>query len=143
MTIIEILAREDGSHNIQSRHGAARVWEDGYIEVPSHLEAAVWATCGWCDLHIEEGRLVGVTPTERPPEPEPEPEPPSVEERVAALEMKPLSRSLRARPNRNLSTHSRTMRCWIYMKCWEVKSNGSKSNRTQLLAQYQTGGTDL
>ena len=86
MTIIEILAREDGSHNIQSRHGAARVWEDGYIEVPSHLEAAVWATCGWCDLHIEEGRLVGVTPTERPPEPEPEPEPPSVEERVAALE---------------------------------------------------------
>ena len=24
MTIIEILAREDGSHNIQSRHGAAR-----------------------------------------------------------------------------------------------------------------------
>ena len=74
MTIIEILAREDGSHNIQSRHGAARVWEDGYIEVPSHLEAAVWATCGWCDLHIEEGRLVGVTPTERPPEPEPEPE---------------------------------------------------------------------
>ncbi|UQT47373.1 hypothetical protein M5E87_20380 [Flavonifractor plautii] len=25
------------------------------------------------------------------------------------------------------------------MKCWEVKSNGSKSNRTQLLAQYQTG----
>jgi AhpD family alkylhydroperoxidase len=64
MTIIEILAREDGSHNIQSRHGAARVWEDGYIEVPSHLEAAVWATCGWCDLHIEEGRLVGVTPTE-------------------------------------------------------------------------------
>ena len=83
MTIIEILAREDGSHNIQSRHGAARVWEDGYIEVPSHLEAAVWATCGWCDLHIEEGRLVGVTPTERPPEPEPEPEPPSVEEALA------------------------------------------------------------
>lgn len=80
MTIIEILAREDGSHNIQSRHGAARVWEDGYIEVPSHLEAAVWATCGWCDLHIEEGRLVGVTPTERPPEPEPEPQPPSEED---------------------------------------------------------------
>ena len=76
MTIIEINAREDGSRNIQSRDGAARVWEDGYIEVPVHLEAAVWATCGWCDLHIEEGRL----------EPEPEPEPPSVEERVAALE---------------------------------------------------------
>lgn len=80
MTIIEILAREDGSHNIQSRHGAARVWEDGYIEVPSHLEAAVWATCGWCDLDIQGDKLVGITPTERPPEPEPEPKPPSAED---------------------------------------------------------------
>jgi len=75
MTIIEINAREDGSRNIQSRHGAARVWEDGYIEVPVHLEAAVWATYGWGDLQIEEGALVGITPTERPPEPEPEPSP--------------------------------------------------------------------
>lgn len=75
MTIIEINAREDGSRNIQSRDGAARVWEDGYIEVPVHLEAAVWATYGWCDLQIEEGALVGITPTERPPEPEPEPSP--------------------------------------------------------------------
>ena len=75
MTIIEINAREDGSRNIQSRHGAARVWEDGYIEVPVHLEAAVWATYGWCDLQIEEGALVGITHTERPPEPEPEPSP--------------------------------------------------------------------
>lgn len=75
MTIIEINAREDGSRNIQSRHGAARVWEDGYIEVPVHLEAAVWATYGWCDLQIEEGALVGIIPTERPPEPEPEPSP--------------------------------------------------------------------
>ena len=75
MTIIEINAREDGSRNIQSRHGAARVWEDGYIEVPVNLEAAVWATYGWCDLQIEEGALVGITPTERPPEPEPEPSP--------------------------------------------------------------------
>lgn len=83
MTIIEINAREDGSRNIQSRHGAARVWEDGYIEVPVHLEAAVWATYGWCDLQIEEGALVGITPTERPPEPEPEPSP---LDRLEALE---------------------------------------------------------
>ena len=85
MTIIEINAREDGSRNIQSRHGAARVWEDGYIEVPVHLEAAVWATYGWCDLQIEEGVLVGITPTERPPEPEPEPEP-SPLDRLGLLE---------------------------------------------------------
>ena len=86
MTIIQIDPLETGQHPIQSQSGRRACWLDGYIEVPSHLEAAVWATCGWCDLHIEEGRLVGVTPTERPPEPEPEPEPPSVEERVAALE---------------------------------------------------------
>lgn len=85
MTIIEINAREDGSRNIQSRHGAARVWEDGYIEVPVHLEAAVWATYGWCDLQIEEGVLVGITPTKRPPEPEPEPEP-SPLDRLGLLE---------------------------------------------------------
>lgn len=86
MTIIQIDPLETGQHPIQSQSGRSACWLDDYIEVPSHLEAAVWATCGWCDLHIEEGRLVGVTPTERPPEPEPEPEPPSVEERVAALE---------------------------------------------------------
>ena len=80
MTIIESNAREDGSRNIQSRHGAARVWEDGYIEVPVHLEAAVWATYGWCDLQIEGDKLVGITPTERPPEPEPEPQPPTAED---------------------------------------------------------------
>jgi len=85
MTIIEINAREAGSRNIQSRDGAARVWEDGYIEVPVHLEAAVWATYGWCDLQIEEGVLVGITPTKRPPEPEPEPEP-SPLDRLGALE---------------------------------------------------------
>lgn len=86
MTIIEIAAHRDGRHDLQSQSYRWGCWLPGYIEVPVHLEAAVWATCGWCDLHIEEGRLVGVTPTERPPEPEPEPEPPSVEERVAALE---------------------------------------------------------
>jgi len=86
MTIIQIEPLESGQHPIQSQSGRSACWVEGYIEVPVHLEAAVWATCGWCDLHIEEGRLVGVTPTERPPEPEPEPEPPSVEERVAALE---------------------------------------------------------
>lgn len=86
MTIIEINAREDGSRNIQSRDGAARVWEDGYIEVPVHLEAAVWATYGWCDLQIEEGVLVGITPTKRPPEPEPEPEPSPLDRRGALEE---------------------------------------------------------
>ena len=79
MTIIQIEPLETGQHPIQSQSGRRACWLDGYIEVPSHLHDAVWATYGWCDLQIEEGKLVGVTPTERPPEPEPEPQPPSAE----------------------------------------------------------------
>ena len=48
--------------------------------MPAHLHDTVWATYGWCNLQIEEGKLVGVTPTERPPEPEPEPQPPLAED---------------------------------------------------------------
>ena len=79
MTIIQIEPLETGQHPIQSQSGRRACWLDGYIEVPAHLHDTVWATYGWCDLQIEEGKLVGVTPTERPPEPEPEPQPPSAE----------------------------------------------------------------
>lgn len=70
MTIIELTAREDGGHGLQSQSGRTSCWLDGWIEVPAHLEAAVWDSLGWCDLQIEGGKLVGITPTERP-EPEP------------------------------------------------------------------------
>lgn len=70
MTIIEISAREDGGHGLQSQSGRSSCWLDGWIEVPSNLESQAWATVGYCDLQIEDGKLVGITPTERP-EPEP------------------------------------------------------------------------
>lgn len=75
MTIIEINAHEDGSHNLQSRNGAVRVWEDGYLEVPAHLEAKVWESLGYCNLVIDEetGALTDIIPTEKPEPPEPEP----------------------------------------------------------------------
>ena len=76
---------ETGQHPIQSQSGRRACWLEGYIEVPAHLHDAVWATYGWCDLKIEEGKLVGITPTERPPGPEPEPEP-SPLDRLEALE---------------------------------------------------------
>lgn len=85
MTIIQIDPLETGQHPIQSQSGRRACWLDGYIEVPAHLHDAVWATYGWCDLKIEEGKLVGITPTERPPGPEPEPEP-SPLDRLGALE---------------------------------------------------------
>ena len=85
MTIIQIDPLETGQHPIQSQSGRRACWLDGYIEVPAHLHDAVWATYGWCDLKIEEGKLVGITPTERPPGPEPEPEP-SPLDRLGLLE---------------------------------------------------------
>ena len=88
MLIIQIDVGENGAHNLQSRNDAVLVWEEGYIEVPAHLEAAAWESMGWCDLTIEDGVLTGITLTERPePEPEPEPEP-TVEDRIASLEAK-------------------------------------------------------
>lgn len=85
MTIIEISAREDGGHGLQSQSGRTSCWLEGWVEVPANLEAQVWATLGWCDLSIEDGHLVSITPTEHP-EAEPEPEVPTQEERIAALE---------------------------------------------------------
>ena len=45
---------------------------NGWIPVPPHLESTALSCCPYCDLEIEEGILVGITPTERPPKPEPE-----------------------------------------------------------------------
>ena len=81
-TIIEIAARADGGHGLESQSHRTEDWMGpGWIEVPPDLEAAVWACCGCCDLDIRDGKLVGITPTERPPEPTPEPTP---EERLRA-----------------------------------------------------------
>lgn len=78
MTIIQIEALDTGQHPIQSQSGRTSCWLEGWVEVPEHLEAHVWDSLGWCDLDIQDGVLVGITPTERP-EPEPEPETPPTE----------------------------------------------------------------
>ena len=70
MTIIEIQARSDGGHGLQSQSGRSACWLDGWVEVPQHLESAVWGTLGYCDLGIQDGVLTGITPG-TPPEPEP------------------------------------------------------------------------
>lgn len=75
MTIIQIEALDTGQHPIQVQAGRTSCWLEGWVEVPEHLESAVWDSLGWCDLDIQDGVLVGITPTERP-EPEPEPETP-------------------------------------------------------------------
>lgn len=90
MTIIQVSALSSGQHPIESQSAREACWLEGYIEVPEHLEAAVWDSLGWCDLQIEDGVLVGITPTERP-EPKPEPYTPTTEDRLNALESAMLS----------------------------------------------------
>lgn len=69
MTVIKIDPLESGLHPIESQSHRHACWLPGYIEVPQHLERAVWEAEGWCDLTIENGRLVGIIPTEKPEEP--------------------------------------------------------------------------
>ena len=85
LTIIEINARADGGHALQSQSGRRECWLDGYIAVPAHLEAAVWACCGYCDLDIRDGTLVGITAKEVPVVPEPDPEPTAQDDMDAML----------------------------------------------------------
>ncbi|MCI8478998.1 MAG: toxin-antitoxin system toxin subunit [Oscillospiraceae bacterium] len=83
LTIIELAAREDDGHGLQSQSHRTENWMgEEWIEVPPQLEQAVWDCCGYCTLDIQDGKLVGVTPVDRPPEPEPEPTP---EEDLAGL----------------------------------------------------------
>ena len=85
MTIIEINARPDNGHGLQSQSGRTSCWLDGWVEVPAHLESSVWDCIVYCELDIQDGKLVGITPTERP-EQEPVPEIPTQEDRISALE---------------------------------------------------------
>lgn len=91
MTIVEIAARPDGGHGLQSQSGRETCWIEGWIEVPTQLEKQVWDSLGWCDLDIQEGKLVSITPTARPDPPPAPPKIPTTEERVAALESAMLS----------------------------------------------------
>lgn len=66
MTIIQISPFETGQHPIQSQSGRDLCWLEGWIEVPPQMEKDVWDCLGWCDLDIQDGKLVSITPTERP-----------------------------------------------------------------------------
>ena len=65
LTIIELQARADGGHGLQSQSGREACWLEGWIAVPEALAETVWECRGYCDLEVREGVLVGVTPRER------------------------------------------------------------------------------
>jgi len=73
LTIIQAEAPESGMHGLQAQSGRTESWLEGWLAVPEELEAEAWGCGGWCDLILEDGELVGITPRERPPLPEPEP----------------------------------------------------------------------
>lgn len=62
LTIIKINGDINRSHEVQSQSGRTECWEEGYIAVPAHLVDAAWDCMGHCDLVIEDGVLVGITP---------------------------------------------------------------------------------
>ena len=70
MTIIEIEARADGGHGLQSQSHRDSCWLEGWIAVPPQLEKAAWDCCGYCELDIQDGVLVGLTPGQVPQPPQ-------------------------------------------------------------------------
>lgn len=73
LTIIEIKADEWGRHGLQSQSHRTECWIEGWLAVPEELTQAAWESGGYCELIIEDGKLVGLTATEKPAQPEPEP----------------------------------------------------------------------
>lgn len=73
MTIMEIVARSDGGHGLQSQSHREECWLEGWIAVPEGLTQAVLDCGGYCELTVEDGILTAITPKERPARPEPEP----------------------------------------------------------------------
>lgn len=63
MFIVKIEPDENGFHAYQSQSHRTSVWLDGYIEAPENLAEEITGTNGFCDLDIQDGKLVGVTST--------------------------------------------------------------------------------
>ena len=52
LTIIEVAARADGGHGLQSQSHRTECWLEGWIAVPPELEQTVWDCRGYCELTI-------------------------------------------------------------------------------------------
>lgn len=65
MTIISIDAI-NGAHCIESQSHRKEVWKSGYIEVPSRLCDTAWDSGGYCELTIEDGKLINIIPIDKP-----------------------------------------------------------------------------
>ena len=57
LTIIEVAAREDGGHGLQSQSHRTECWLEGWVAVPPELEQTVWDCRGYCQLELQDGVL--------------------------------------------------------------------------------------
>jgi len=74
LTIIEIEARADGGHGLQSQSHRTGCWLPGWVAVPEELTQAAWDCGGYCQLTLNKrGELTGLTPIDRPAPVDPEP----------------------------------------------------------------------
>ena len=84
LSIIEIKARADGGHGLQRQSHRTACWLEGWVAVPPQLEEAAWSCKGFCDLTIQDGVLVGLTPGQIPEVETPEQSEPTEMEQLRA-----------------------------------------------------------
>lgn len=84
LSIIEIKARADGGHGLQHQSHRTACWLEGWVAVPPQLEEAAWSCKGFCDLTIQDGVLVGLTPGQIPEVETPEQSEPTEMEQLRA-----------------------------------------------------------
>lgn len=76
--VISKEANENGWHDLQKNSAwSANPDTDYFVIVPDDMVEAIWETCGYCDLELNEDgtEVVAFTPLEIPFIPELEPEP--------------------------------------------------------------------
>ena len=67
-----IINVQSKGYEYQSHREYPENWNgEGWLPVPPDLEAKVMKSAPYCELVIEDGALVNVTPTEKPPEADP------------------------------------------------------------------------
>ena len=66
LTIIEIAAREDGGHGLESQSHRTECWMEGWIAVPEELVDTAWACRGYCDSPASRPRIRPRCPSPSP-----------------------------------------------------------------------------
>lgn len=86
LCVISKTSNENGWHDLQKNSAwSANPDRDKFVVVPDEMVEAIWETCGYCNIELNEDgtEVVSFTATEIPVLPEPEREP-TAEEQLRA-----------------------------------------------------------